>query len=283
MKKGDNMIVATTGTKNPDGEFLVYHGPYSQIIPALARDGYSAVELHIADSREIDREELWALLAEHHVALTSIGTGSVYESRHYNLGDRDPAIREAAVEHLRQHMLTARPLKALVIIGLVAGRFSDADSPEQFKENLKDSLHKLDALAAQYGVPLGFEIMNRFESDYLTTIAEGCAFLKEENFQSIKLHLDTVHMNIEEADIGAAIRSARGFVGHVHIADNDRYYPSHGHYNFYETIKALDDIGYQGALALETNHLPDYRTSAVRSLEYVGRVLEKVKMERGTR
>ena len=93
----------------------------------------------------------------------------MYESRHYNLGDRDPAVREAAVEHLRQHMLTARPLKALVIIGLVAGRFSDADSPEQFKENLKDSLHKLDSLAVRYGVPLGFEIMNRFESCLLYT------------------------------------------------------------------------------------------------------------------
>ena len=184
------------------------------------------------------------------------------------------------MEHLRQHMLTARPLKALVIIGLVAGRFSDADSPEQFKENLKDSLHKLDALAVRYGVPLGFEIMNRFESDYLTTIAEGCAFLREENFQTIKLHLDTVHMNIEEADIGAAIRLARGMVGHVHIADNDRYYPGHGHYDFYETIKALDDIGYQGALALETNNLPDWRTSAGKSLAYMEQLLERVKRER---
>ena len=87
-------------------------------------------------------------------------------------------------------------------------------------------------------------------------------------------------MNIEEADIGAAIRSARGMVGHVHIADNDRYYPGHGHYNFYETIKALDDIGYQGTLALETNNLPDWRTSAGKSLAYMEQLLERVKRER---
>lgn len=275
------MRIATTGTKNTEGTFLVYHGPYEEIIPRMREDGYEAVELHILDSQEIHRESLWKLLKDHGVTLTSIGTGSVYEARHYNLADRDPQVREAAIEHLRQHMITARPFHALVIIGLIAGRFSDAGSPEDFRENLRDSLHKLDALAEQYEVPLGFEIMNQFESDYLTTIQEGAAYLEQEQFKNIRLHIDTVHMNIEERNIGDAIRSARGKIGHVHVADNNRYYPGHAHYDFRETLKALHEIGYQGALALETNNLPDPRTSAAKSLDYLTRLLADIRNSLG--
>ena len=164
--------------------------------------------------------------------------------------------------------------QALVILGLVAGRFSDChDDGEEFKKNLTDSLHKLDDLAEHYQVRLGFEIMNRFESDYLTTIAEGVEYLKKEKFQKLLLHIDTVHMNIEEAHIGDAIRAGKGYIGHVHVADNDRWYPGHAHYDFQETIQALKEIGYDGALALETNCEPDTRTCARKSLEYLKRIL----------
>lgn len=270
------MIVATTGTKNQEGTFLVYHGSYEDIIPRMKRDGYYGVELHILDSREIRREELWETLKKHDMILTSIGTGSVYSARHYNLGDRNPCVREAAIEHLRQHMITAQPFHAVVVLGLIAGRFSDADSPAEFKRNLTDSLHQLDEYAVQYEVPLGFEIMNQFESDYLTTIDEGLAFLEKEQFRNIKLHIDTVHMNIEEADIGKAIRKAKGQIGHVHVADNNRYYPGHAHYDFRETLEALHDIGYEGVLALETNNLPDPHTSAVKGLNYMNKLLAEI-------
>ena len=115
--------------------------------------------------------------------------------------------------------------------------------------------------------------MKRFESDYLTTIAEGVEYLKKEKFQKLLLHIDTFHMNIEEAHIGDAIRAGKGYIGHVHVADNDRWYPGHAHYDFLETIQALKAIGYDGALALETNCEPDTRTCARKSLEYLKRIL----------
>ncbi|MCI8517662.1 MAG: sugar phosphate isomerase/epimerase [Hungatella sp.] len=271
------MIIATTGTLTTGSTFLVYHGPYGTTIPQMAEDGYRGVEMHIFDSAEIDRKELWDLLKAHSMVLTSIGTGSVYERLHYSLGAGDPAVRKAAVRHLEQHMITAEPDHALVILGLVAGRVSDCDGNlEDFKKYLTDSLHRLDELAVSHDVKLGFELMNRFESDFLTRIEEGVAFLKANSFRRIGLHLDTVHMNIEEADIGEAIRSAKGYVSHVHVADNDRWYPGHGHYDFRETLQALKDIGYEGALALETNCLPDERESARRSLAFLSGILEEL-------
>ena len=118
---GTEMKIAATGTLNREGNFLLYHGPYEEILPRMAEDGYDAVELHIYDSGEIDREALWKALDASRVTLTSIGTGSIYEGRHYNLGDRDPKVREAAIRHLEKHMITAGPYGGLVIIGLIAG------------------------------------------------------------------------------------------------------------------------------------------------------------------
>ena len=110
------MIIATTGTLTTGSTFLVYHGPYGAIIPKMAEDGYRAVEMHIFDSAEIDRKELWDLLKTHGIVLTSIGTGSVYDRLHYSLGAGDPAVRKAAIRHLEQHMITAEPDHALVIL-----------------------------------------------------------------------------------------------------------------------------------------------------------------------
>ena len=48
------MIISTTGTLSQDDNFLVYHGPYAEIIPQMAEDGYQGVEMHIFDSAEIE-------------------------------------------------------------------------------------------------------------------------------------------------------------------------------------------------------------------------------------
>ncbi|MBD9075753.1 MAG: sugar phosphate isomerase/epimerase [Clostridium sp.] len=271
------MMIATTGTAQMGGDFLVYHGPYREIIPRMAAAGYKGLEMHIFDSAEIDRTELWNILKKYNMVLTSIGTGSVYGRLHYNLGDFDPAVRKAAIRHLEQHMITAEPDHGVVIIGLIAGRYSDCKGDgEQFRKNLTESLYYLDELAQRHDVHLGFEIMNRFESDYLTRIEDGVEFLKKQTYKRILLHLDTVHMNIEEADIYKAIISARGYVGHVHVADNDRWYPGHGHYNFRETLMALSDIGYEGTLALETNNKPSEDESARRGLAFLKEILSTV-------
>ena len=268
------MIIATTGTSERDSDFLVYHGPYREIIPRMSACGYTAVEMHIDDSSKINRRELWDTLKAYGMRLTSIGTGSVYAQKHYNLVDRNAAVRRAAICHLEEHMVTAEPDHGLVIIGLITGRLSDCSCKAEFDENLEDSLYRLDELAKAHDVRLGFELTNRYERNCLTKIAEGVEYLKSHNYGRISLHLDTVHMNIEEADIREAILGGRGYIGHVHIADNDRWYPGHAHYPFLETLQALKDIGYEGVLALETNCLPSEQISAEKSLAYLRAMLE---------
>ena len=271
------MIIAATGSlqAGPNAP-IVYRGSYEEILPQMREDGYRGAELHIRDSREIDREKLWDDLKKNRLTLTSIGTGAAYGAWHWNIGDRDPEVRKNALACLREHMITAAPYHGLIIIGSMQGRFGDAESPEAFAANVEESLYSLDRMAEEYDVQVGYEIMNHYESDFLFNIRDGGRFMKEHGFKRIGLHIDTVHMNIDESDLGHAIRQAGSLVRHVHIADNDRYYPGHGHMNFREILQGLKDIGYDGALALETFYLPESRICARRSLAYLNFIMEEV-------
>ena len=272
------MRIAATGVlEAPPNTALIYRGPYEEIIPQMARDGFEAAELHILDSAQTDRKKLWDILHEHDMALSSIGTGSVYSARHYNLADRDRSVREKTILHLREHMITAQPDHAVVILGVVAGRFIDAGSPEAYRENLTESLYKLDEMAQELDVPLGLEIMGRHDSDWLNNMRIGAAFLRGNAFKKILMNIDTFYMNIEEAEMGASIRAAGDLIGHVHIADNNRWYPGYGHIDFRNVLQALSDIGYDGTLALETYMYPDSSTSGKRGLAYLTFLMETIK------
>ena len=85
------MIIAATGSlqAGPNAP-IVYRGSYEEILPQMREDGYRGAELHIRDSREIDREKLWDDLKKNRLTLTSIGTGAAYGAWHWNIGDRDP-------------------------------------------------------------------------------------------------------------------------------------------------------------------------------------------------
>jgi sugar phosphate isomerase/epimerase len=58
-------------------------------------------------------------------------------------------------------------------------------------------------------------------------------------------------MNIEEADIAAALRDAGALVGHVHFADSNRLAIGFGHTDAGPAIGALREIGYAGYLSAE--------------------------------
>ncbi len=271
------MIIAATGSLQAgENTPIVYRGRYEEIFPMMAEDGYHGVELHIRDSREIDRKELEKQLGKNSLILTSIGTGAAYGAWHWNIGSHDRELRRKAIECLEEHMITAAPHHALIIIGSMQGRFRDALSEEEFINNIEESLYLLDRLAVQYEVSLGYEIMNHYESDFLYRIEDGVRFLEEHSYKRVGLHIDTVHMNIDESDLGNAIRRAGSWIRHVHLADNDRYYPGHGHMNFREILQGLKDIGYDGALALETFCRPDSRTCGRKALEYLRFMAEEV-------
>lgn len=107
-------------------------------------------------------------------------------------------------------------------------------------------------IADKAGVDLVLEIVNRFESNLLNTAAQGLAFIAETGSDTVRLHLDTFHMNIEEANPAAAIRLAGDKIGYFHIGESNRGYLGDGVIDFDRIFDALLDIGYRRDITFES-------------------------------
>ncbi len=101
------------------------------------------------------------------------------------------------------------------------------------------------------------EPINRYETHFYYSIADVMAVLDRVASPRINLVIDFFHMNMEEADIPAAIESAAGLVRHVQLGDNNRLLPGRGHTDFVSGFAALRRIGYDRYMALECQIPPD--------------------------
>jgi D-psicose/D-tagatose/L-ribulose 3-epimerase len=102
------------------------------------------------------------------------------------------------------------------------------------------------------GVTLNLEIVNRFESNLLNTAAQGLQFIRDTGSDNVFLHLDTFHMNIEEADPAQAIMLAGDKLGYFHVGESHRGYLGSGTINFTEIFDALAAHGYDDYITFES-------------------------------
>lgn len=107
-------------------------------------------------------------------------------------------------------------------------------------------------LAKSCGVDLVLEVVNRFETNLLNTTAQGLKFIGDTGSDHVRLHLDTFHMNIEEANPAAAIRLAGDKLGYFHIGESNRGFLGDGVINFDLIFDALLDIDYKRDIVFES-------------------------------
>ena len=91
----------------------------------------------------------------------------------------------------------------------------------------------------------------------------------------LKLMADLFHMNIEEADTPASIRTVEDYLGHCHLADSNRLLPGHGHTDFVSSFRALREIEFEGWLALECSVTGDPSKSLPACVEFLRRCWER--------
>ena len=113
-------------------------------------------------------------------------------------------------------------------------------------------LRDLSAYAADHGVTICVEPLNRFETSFLNLASQAIEVVDRVDSKNCGLLLDTFHMNIEERSIGDAIRAAGPRMRHLHTCENDRGAPGSGHVPWDEVAKACGEIGYKGPMVIES-------------------------------
>jgi sugar phosphate isomerase/epimerase len=233
---------------------------------------FDAVEIFAPSADAVNVPQLRSLLDRHQLAVAGFGTGAGWVKHKLRLTDPDPAVRRKAVEFISEIIQLGAQFGAPAIIGSMQGRWSDGISRDQTIEWLAAALTELGSRAADCGVALLYEPLNRYETDLFCRVDDALGFLRPLDAPNVKLLCDLFHMNIEETDIAAALCRAGNRVGHIHWADSNRQAIGFGHTDVAPIVGALQKIGYGGYLSAEILPLPDSDAAAKQTIESIRRI-----------
>lgn len=224
--------------------------------------GLDAVEIFAPGPEALHAPAIKPILERHGLKLAAVGTGAGWLLHRFSLTSADAQTRKKATAYVRQMIDAGGAMGAPAIVGSMQGRWGDDVPRDAALQHLRDALDDLGEHARQFGVPLIYEPLNRYETNLVNTLADGKALLAGLKSRNVKLLADLFHMSIEEADLPSAIRHAAGDVGHVHLADSNRCPATLGHTPFAKIAEALAEISFGGYISAECFPHPDPDSAA---------------------
>ena len=240
MKFGMNLLL-WTGEMNE--EML-------PVLESLKQMGFDGVEIPVFNT-DLD----YAAWSQHLDDLGLERTAVTVRGEEDNPISSDNAIRAAGVEANKRALDCCQALGATHLvgpfhsaIGVFSGQGPTADEWSWGVESMREVAQH----AADVGVMLGVEGLNRFEIYLINAHADTARFVREVDHPSCRMIYDTFHANIEEKDVSQAIRDSIDVTCHVHISENDRSTPGSGSVRWQETFDTLKEVDYDGWLMIES-------------------------------
>jgi sugar phosphate isomerase/epimerase len=250
-------LASTTSPSSP----VVLGGDLLFNIQKASALGYDGIELHWADPKLIDLRNLAEACKANDIVISAFATGRAYVQDGLSLISDDETIRKLALERLFSFIDAAAPFSSTVIIGCIRGNLPPAKEVGPYLDMLAKSTNAAAKYAADKGVPIVFEAINRYENNYLNSAAETIKFIKNYGLTNTGILLDTFHMNIEDPDLENAIIQCKDLLGYVHFADSNRLFTGAGHINFANIAETFQKIEYNGFISAECLPLPDSDTA----------------------
>lgn len=253
---------------------VLLRGPLAESFALASRYGCDGIEVHLRNPHDVDWQEMIGLSRRYSLPVTTLGTGMAAGMDGLTFSDARNGVRSQAVERVKAHIKLAARLGSAVTIGVLNGNLgNDAGQAAKRREFHLACLKQCCHAAADAGVCLLLEPLNRYESDWFNTTEDALAVIEQLGASNLKYLADTYHMNIEEVDLAASIRRAGNSLGYVHLVDSNRCGPGQGHLPFGEVLDALMDIGYDGYLSLECLPKPDAESAIKDALKYIRKLL----------
>jgi sugar phosphate isomerase/epimerase len=243
-----------------------FKGELEKNLQRIAILGYDGVELAIRDPKLVNLDNLEQLTCSSKLSVPAIGTGQAWGEEGLSFTDPDPSVRQAAIARIKSHIPGAVRFGAVIIIGLIRGVVKPGVGPVQAMDWLVEALRECSAAAQPHGIRLALEPINRYETTLINNATEGLELIEHVGAENFGLLLDTFHMNIEEPDIEASIRSCGPHIFHFHVADSNRWYPGAGHLGFKSILTTLVGTGYSGWISGEFLPMPDPLMAAERNV-----------------
>ena len=229
----------------------------------VAALGFDAVELPLEEPGHLDPERTAKVVRD--TGLTPYVVGAMAPGR--DLVATDAATVAATQDYLHACVELAAAVGSTRVCGpfyAATGRtwrMSDDERDAAYDE-LRTHLAPVVERAAAADVVIGIEPLNRYETSLVNTVDQGLTALGPLLGPNLGLALDTYHLNIEERSSADAVRRAGEHLVHLQVCGNDRGAPGHDQTDWPALLAALDDVDYDGVLAIES-FTPDNASIAV--------------------
>jgi D-psicose/D-tagatose/L-ribulose 3-epimerase len=259
--------------------------PVGDTLATLAKQGYHAMEM-FGEPSEIDAKKLLDSLNSYGLSICGVTGmwGSIStDGWKRRLLSSDPKLVQASEQYVIDCLKLCNTLGGHEMnVCLFADERNGVDrthrivSPnekELFAAKAVPIMRLLCTKAADYGVQLVLEPLNRYSTPYCATAKDAIAIAQ--HVDSLGIILDTFHMNIEEDMFRDAIQSSSTLLRHMHFADNNRKMPGFAHIDFSTVIESLNEIGYDGFISFEPNIADrNYQHATKYGLDFVKRIVE---------
>ncbi len=185
------------------------------------------------------------------IAMTGQGPGA-------DVSSEDDAERRAGAAALRDAVDFATAVGADQLNGVPYGRFGPPGGPTS-RSAFERAAREVGAVAdhaAGKGVAMTFEVLNRYETSAINTAEQAVEFVELSGSDNLRIHLDTFHMAIEEADMAGAIRAALPRLGYLELGQSGRGCLSTGVVDIAGVVRQALDDGYTGRWGVEAFSRP---------------------------
>lgn len=226
------------------------HDGMRPVVEKIKALGYDGVEIPIFELDE-PLHRRWGTtfdgLGLERTAVTVRGPGD-------NPISPSAAVRTAAVDAMKRTLDCCHAAGVKTLVGpthSAIGEFTGkGPTDDEFKWGV-DTMRQVAHHAAQAGITIATEYLNRFENYFLTSVEQTVKFVQAVDHPAVRMMYDTFHANIEEKNLTQAIHAAAPWTVLVHVSENDRSIPGTGHVHWDETFDALHAVGYDGWLVVE--------------------------------
>jgi D-psicose/D-tagatose/L-ribulose 3-epimerase len=251
---------------------FIWVSPFStahfDLLPKVKEMGYDIIEVAVEDKDLIDWPRLKTLAQDMGLKITI--SGAFGPDR--DISSDDPAIRENGFNYIVDCIKIANDMGSPIFTGPVYSavgktRYVSKDQKKQERAWCVENLKQVGKIAKEYGIVVGVEPLNRFETDMINTVDQALSLVNEIAHPNIKISLDTFHNNIEEKNIAASIRRiGKELLCHVQGNESDRGTPGTGNVDWIGIKQALNEIGYEGAVVIETFGAPSKELAKAASI-----------------
>ncbi len=223
------------------------------LFPKIKAMGYDLVEIPVEDPTLIDGNVVKKALEEHQLGVIVCGAfGPTKDFTH-----DDVAVHQNCFDYVEKCFQLCILLDGKFLAGPMYSAVGKARlvSPEQKKIEWDRAVMNLTSvckMAANYGLDIALEPLNRFESDLVNTAEDVMRLVTDINQKEAKVLLDGFHMTIEEKSIKKSIKMVGDKLLHVQVSENHRGVPGTGLTPWNDFKVGLDEINYKGAIVIES-------------------------------